>query len=118
MEALLRYRGRTVTAADVGVIKDLIARHPGESRRRLSARLCEAWNWRQPNGALRDMGGRGLMLALGRAGHIELPEIRKRPRNPLATRARPTTVEVDRRPLSSSLGDLGPLEFRQVRRTP
>ena len=118
METLLRYRGRSVTAADVRLIKELIARHPGESRRRLSARLCEAWNWRQPNGALRDMVCRGLMLALWRAGHIELPEIRKRPRNPLATRARPTTVEVDRRPLSSSLGDLGPLEFRQVRRTP
>jgi hypothetical protein len=118
MEALLRYRGRTVTAADVRLIKELVARHPGESRRRLSARLCEAWDWRQPNGELRDMVCRGLMLALWRAGHIELPEIRKRPRNPLATRARPTAVEVDRTLLCASLGDLGPLEFRQVRRTP
>jgi hypothetical protein len=117
MEALLRYRGRTVTAADVLFIKELIGRHPGESRRRLSARLCEAWDWRQPNGELRDMVCRGLMLALWRAGHIELPEIRKRPRNPLATRTQPTIVEVDRTPVCASLGDLGPLEFRQVRRT-
>lgn len=117
METLLRYRGRSVTAADVQFINELVARHVGESRRRLSARLCEAWEWRQPNGALRDMVARGLMLALWRAGHIELPQIRQRPCNPLVVRARPETVCVDRTPVCTSLRDLGPLEFRQVRRT-
>ena len=77
-----------------------IARHPGESRRRLSVRLCEAWGWRQPNGTLRDMVCRGLMLALWRAGLIELPEVRKRPCNPLAKRVRPTHGEVDRTPIA------------------
>jgi hypothetical protein len=118
MEPLLRYRGRAVTAADVQFINELIARHPQESRRRLSQKLCEAWDWRQSNGALRDMVCRGLMLALWRAGHIELPEIKKRPCNPLATRVRPQPAEVDRTPLCGSLRELGPLEFRQVRRTP
>src|SRR5271154_102203 len=118
METLLRYRGRAVTRDDVHQIRALVAAHPQQSRRALSETLCSAWDWRQANGALRDMVCRGLMLALWRAGHIELPEIRKRPRNPLATRARPTTMEADRTPLCSSLGDLGPLEFRQVRRTP
>lgn len=118
METLLRYRGRPVTAADVRFITELIARHAGESRRRLSARLCEAWEWRQPNGALRDMVARGLMLALWRAGHIELPQIRQRPCNPLVARVRPETVGVDRTPVCTSLRELGPLEFRQVRRTP
>lgn len=118
METLLRYRGRSVSAADVGFIKDLIARHPAESRRRLSVLLCEAWNWRQLNGSLRDMVCRGLMLALWRAGHIELPEVRKRPRNPLAIRVQPTVMEIDRTPVRMSLRDLGALEFRQVRRTP
>jgi hypothetical protein len=118
MEALLRYRGRTVSAADVEFINALIARHPDESRRRLSAKLCEAWNWRQSNGALRDMVCRGLMLALWRAGHIQLPEIQKRPRNPLAVRGQPEWLEVDRTPVCMSLRELGPLQFRQVRRTP
>lgn len=117
METLLRYRGRSVTAADVRFINELVARHAGESRRRLSARLCEAWGWRQPNGALRDMVARGLMLALWRAGHIELPQIRQRPCNPLVVRVRPETVCVDRTPVCTSLRGLGPLEFRQVRRT-
>lgn len=118
METLLRYRGRPVTAADVRFINELISRHAGESRRRLSARLCEAWEWRQANGALRDMVARGLMLALWRAGHIELPQIRQRPCNPLVSRVRPETVGVDRTPVCTSLRELGPLEFRQVRRTP
>jgi hypothetical protein len=118
METLLRYRGRTVTAADVQFIKELIAGHPGKSRRQLSTKLCEAWDWRQSNGTLRDMVCRGLMLALWRAGHIELPEVRKRPCNPLAARVRPPAMEVDRAPVCASLRDLGPLEFRQVRRTP
>lgn len=118
MEPLLRYRGRAVTGADVQFINELIARHPGDSRRRLSEKLCEAWSWRQSNGALRDMVCRGMMLALWRGGHIELPAVRKRPCNPLAARARPTRIEVDRTLVRLSLRELGPLEFRQVRRTP
>ncbi|MGH8291706.1 MAG: DUF4338 domain-containing protein [Steroidobacteraceae bacterium] len=117
MEALLRYRGRSVTRADVHFIRELIAAWPGESRRRLSQRLCEAWEWRQANGAPRDMVARGLMLALARAGHIELPAVRMRPKNPLAVRVRPGSVEVDRTPVSGSLRELGALQFRQVRRT-
>lgn len=118
MEPLLRYRGRAVTGADVQFINELIGRHPTQSRRRLSETLCEAWGWRQSNGALRDMVCRGMMLALWRGGHIELPAVRKRPCNPLTARARPAPIEVDRTPVRGSLRELGPLEFRQVRRTP
>ena len=67
---LLRYRGRAVTDADVFFIRELIGAHPVSSRRALSEKLCEAWDWRQPNGALKDMVCRGLMLALHRAGNI------------------------------------------------
>ncbi len=54
-EVKIRYRGRTLTECDVDFIRDLIARHPEASRRALSKLLCEAWNWRQANGELRDM---------------------------------------------------------------
>ena len=84
MDVRLTYRGRAVTDADVAFIRQLIAAHPTASRRRLSKKLCQAWNWVQPNGALRDMVCRGLMLALHRAGHIELPPQRHIPPNPLA----------------------------------
>jgi len=71
--SLFAYRGRQVSTADIEFIRRLIAEHPRLSRRRLSAKLCQAWNWVQPNGRARDMVARSLMLALHRAGHIELP---------------------------------------------
>lgn len=117
MGIVLKHRGRQVTEADVEQIKELIAAHPRASRRALSKELCEVWGWVQPNGSPRDMVCRSLMLELHRAGHIELPPVRMRPPNPLARRKRPAAVEVDSRPLRSTLGELGPLEVRQVRRT-
>lgn len=118
MEVVLRYRGREVTPAEVQFIRELIAAHPRASRRRLSDLLCEAWNWRQENGSLRSMVCRGLMLALHRAGHIELPPVRWKNPNPMLTRCQPQAVQVDRTPVSGTLRDLGPLRFYQVRRTP
>lgn len=118
LTTLLRYRGRDITASDAQFVRDLIARHPEQSRKRLSRTLCEAWNWRQANGALRDMVCRGLMLALHRAGHIELPPVRFVPPNPFLVKARPESIEVDTSPLETSLAELGSLIFRQVRREP
>src|SRR5512145_2442044 len=118
MDEVLRHRGRVVTTSDVAGIKALIARHPGSSRRKLSEQLCVEWNWRQPNGALRDMVCRGLMLALDRAGHIELPPVRHRPPNPFLERRPPEEVELDDSPLCCALSELGPLTLGQVRRTP
>jgi hypothetical protein len=72
-----RYRGRAVTAEDIVFIRQFIADNPSMSRRKLSAQLCEAWQWKQINGALCDMVCRGLLLMLHRAGEIELPAIRQ-----------------------------------------
>jgi hypothetical protein len=120
MDAGLRYRGREVTAADVVFISELIARYPTDSRRALSKKLCESWNWRQTNGALRDMVCRGLLLQLHRSGYIQLPPVRKVPRNPFVERRKPraSEVAVDTTPLAVALSQLRPLEFLQVRRTP
>jgi len=117
MTVVLRYRGREVSVEDVAFIRDLIARHPGLSRRGLSQELCRAWDWRQENGALRDMVCRGLMLALHRAGHVELPPVRQRPPNPFVTRARPSPVAVESTPIRGPLSELRPLSFQKVRRT-
>jgi hypothetical protein len=121
MEIILSHRGRVITDSDLVFIRQLIADNPSASRRRLSQKLCEAWNWRQANGALRDMVCRSLMLALHRAGHIELPPVRQIPRNPLARRSaerrKPIPALVDTTPLEAHLADIRPLEFHQVRHT-
>lgn len=116
-EIVLEYRGRRVTPPAVRFIRELIAEHPEASRRRLSILLCEAWDWRQANGQLRDMVCRSLMLELHRAGHIELPAVRCRPPNNAIARARVAWEGVDRTPIEGSLDDLGALELRLVRRT-
>ncbi len=121
MDSVIRFRGRDYGSAEIESIRQLIATHPGLSRRRLSARLCHAWNWVQPNGQPRDMVARSLMLELHRAGHIELPAKRVSPPNNAtahgrAASARPES-ELATAPLDCSLSHLRPLEIRQVRRT-
>ncbi|MBI4524919.1 MAG: DUF4338 domain-containing protein [Deltaproteobacteria bacterium] len=119
MEAILKHRGRTISEDEVAFIRKLIAEHPAASRRALSRKLCEAWEWRQPNGALREMVCRGLMLKLHRLGLIELPPVRHVNPNPLSRRAterqRPVLALVDTTPLCAPLGEIRPLKFRQVR---
>jgi hypothetical protein len=117
MEALLTYRGNRITQEDVVFIRGLMAQNPGASRWSLSRKLCQVWNWRQTNGALRDMICRGLMLALQRAGYIELPAKKRNPLNPLLYREKPATVFIDPDPIEGSLSSILPLEIRQVRRT-
>jgi Domain of unknown function (DUF4338) len=117
MPAEWRYRGRAVTAEDILFIRAFIAAHPDASRRRLSAILCEAWQWKQANGALCDMICRGLLLMLHRAGEIELPAVRQTSLNPFVRRERPQPPLIDRTPVSGSLSQLGPIELTQVRRT-
>jgi hypothetical protein len=118
MGVKLRYQGRDVTDSDIAFIGELIAGHPGASRRALSKLLCEAWDWRQANGELRDMVCRGLMLALHRAGLVELPPVRQVPPNNVVAHRRPQRVLTERTPLCTSLQEIRPLEIVQVRRQP
>jgi hypothetical protein len=115
--AEIRYRGREILEKDILYIRTLIEQYPKESRRKLSARICEAWQWRQANGALRDMVCRGMLLKLERAGQIALPPVTYVRHNPLAHRARPEPVLIDKTPIEDRLRTLQPLEFEQVRRT-
>jgi hypothetical protein len=112
-----RYRGRDITADDIASIRRLIAENPSSSRRRLSEKLCEAWQWKQANGALRAMVCRGLLLMLDRAGEIELPPIRFKTLNPFLRREAPAPMLIDMSPIAGPLTELRPVELQQVRRT-
>ena len=112
------YRGRSITSQEIAFIRQLISDRPELSRWKLSRELCQAWQWKQANGALRDMVCRGLLLLLHRAGEIELPPVRRMVRNRIAERARPARVGMEEYPRRESLGELQPLQFVQVRRSP
>lgn len=116
-DVLLSFRGRLIREADGVFLRELIRQNPGLTRRRLSVRVCAAWNWVQPNGQPRDMVCRGLLLALHRAGQIELPAKRQSPPNNAIRHRRVAQVApLDTGPIVGSLASLGLLEIRQVRR--
>jgi hypothetical protein len=116
METVLTYRGKAVSREDVVFIRSLIAQNPLDSRRKLSGKLCEAWNWVQANGQPRDMVCRSLMLELERAGFIELPQKKQNPSNPLAVRKKPDPPCIDQSPMEGVLSGLPAPVIRQVRR--
>jgi hypothetical protein len=118
MDAIVTYRGRSVTSDDVAFIRHLIGTHAEDSRRALSIRLCNAWKWVQPNGHPRDMVCRGLLLMLHRAGHITLPPARcKCIGRRAVTGIRTIRRDVDEAPVTGTVKDLQPLEIMLVRRT-
>lgn len=118
MSTLITFRGRSITGQDVTFIRELIAAHPENHRAGLSRQLCQAWDWRQPNGQLKDMICRSLLLRLDREGHITLPPPTQCRPNPFLNRRPPAPVEIDSSPIVSSVKELGPaISLRQVRRT-
>lgn len=114
---LLTFRGREIRQAEVDFLRQLIAENPALSRRALSARVCQVWNWVQPNGQLRDMVCRSLMLRLHREGYIELPAPKRQTiNNAIRHRQVREVAPVDQTPIEGSLSALGPLQVRLVRR--
>jgi Domain of unknown function (DUF4338) len=116
-EVYLRFRGREIREPELTFVRELISQNPKASRCALSVKVCEHWNWTQPNGQLRDQVCRSLMLALHRAGHIQLPETRRKVVNNAILHQRVSQLEFcDTSPIEGSLASLGALEIRLVRR--
>lgn len=116
-DVLLTFRGRSIGPSEVIFLRELIAQHSQLSRRQLSVKVCQAWNWVQPNGQPRDMICRSLLLALHRAGHIELPAKRQSPpNNAIAHRRVSAVAPYDTTSIQGTLAALGPLAIRLVRR--
>jgi hypothetical protein len=68
-----RYSGRTFTREDIEQVRALIGANPQANRQQLSYRVCEHFDWRKPDGSLKDMSCRVALLRLHREGLIELP---------------------------------------------
>jgi len=88
-------QGRQVRPEDVALIRDWLQAHPDANRTRLSPQLCEAWNWRNGAGRLKDMAARSLLLKLEARGEIQLPPRRTASVNHLRNRS---AVDVQHEP--------------------
>jgi hypothetical protein len=119
MNVPLTYRKRVITQSDLSFIKKVIDDYRSEGRSAISRRLCEAWDWRQANGQLKDGVCRGLLLHLERNQLVTLPpRIIDNNNNALRRRKTPATFNFQPTPITVALGDLASIELRQVRRTP
>ncbi len=118
MEEWIRYRGKNYTLREINEIREIVIAYRDRSRRFISQEICRRWGWRQPNGVLKDMICRGLLLQLEARGFIELPPRKKNPHNPLSRHQKPEIVEVDQTPHVGKLSHLRPIELIVVRRTP
>lgn len=117
MELDIVYRGRKVTPKDISFIRALISDNPTKSRWFISRELCQLWNWRQQNGALKDMVCRGLLLKLESVDLIALPARKRITNNPFLNRKSPEIVKVDQTPIVCKIGDIQPIELRSVRKS-
>ena len=102
-------QGRVIRPADVESIRSLLAENPGATRYKVSRLLCRLWDWRDPNGHVKDMAARSLLFKLSERGWITLPAKRRESPN----RMRHKTVcwvDHDRDLVASSLAELIPLQ--------
>ena len=116
METILTYRRRSVSEDDIKTIKSVINEFPNGSRRFISQEICRIWDWRQPNGVLKDMVCRSLLLLLESKGLIQLPPRKCTPNNPLANRKKPEKVQIDQTPIEVNLTDIS-VTLVQIRKT-
>ncbi len=86
-EQLYHIRGRQIDRKTIDFIKQQIPTYWDKGRSALSRSLCEQWNWRQPNGRLKDRACRVLLLKLEEKGEITLP-----PRRSVVCRTRSRQV--------------------------
>ncbi len=114
-------QGRTLSSADLSLVRALIAQHPDWHRTALSLHLCEWWDWRNAVGRLKDMAARALLLKLQARGLIQLPPPQKRTRRPCAQA--PLVLPPERRPdwpppIQGSLASLQPVSLALAQSQP
>jgi hypothetical protein len=66
-------RNRRLLQSDLDTIRELIESEGSLGRTHLSRRLCRLWEWRQLNGAYREIACRDLLRQLERRGLVRLP---------------------------------------------
>jgi hypothetical protein len=68
--------GKLLDLDDLAMIRRIIDSDPSATRAQISRDVCLAWSWFKPDGCLKDMSCRVLLLKLYRSGLVTLPEPR------------------------------------------
>jgi len=117
VDATCIIQGRTIGPDEIASIQGLRAEHPQCSRYQLSRWLCQLWDWRDPQGQIKDMAARSLLLKLHDRGWIALPAKRRASPNRMHHK-RVARVDHATEPIHAPLGELLPLEIHELSRYP
>ena len=72
-------RGRHFVGGELLRIRAIVQGSPQAHRFELSKKVCEALDWRQPNGRLKDRACRDVLARLHALGFLRLPPLRRAP---------------------------------------
>ena len=108
-------RKRTITKANLEAIQTTVSEHWDKGRTQISEILCRKLDWVQPNGRLKNMACREVLLTLKRKGLITLPP-RFNSANNERNRSIPV-VEIEQTPLQGKPSEFQPVRLQLVRNT-
>jgi SRSO17 transposase len=118
MQIQLEIRGRSITDADIVLIRSLIDRYSNQSRAFLAKKLTERWKWYQLNGRLKDRACRDILSVLEAKNLINLPPLRARANRPQNShKLLDPPVKIDSSLIQGNVSAFKPFVFKMVSQT-
>ena len=109
-------RGRFIGPEELETIRHFVQLYWNKGRTEISKALCRHWDWKQPNGWLKDRACRDILLTLSRQGAIELPAGRH-PGPGGKKIVQSQRMLFDAIPLEGAVSEFGSLTLTMVRKT-
>ena len=106
---------REIGPHELALIRELIQSEGDRGRTYISKQLCQQWDWRLPNGQLRDIACRDLLRRLERRGLIQLPPPLRAARRVGYKNKTSLPSDFVATPLCQSLGDFSAIDIDMVR---
>ncbi len=115
MAITLKILKREIGPQELALIKGLIKTTGSQGRTHISKQLCEHWDWRLPNGQLRDIACRDLLRRLEKRGLIQLPPPLHPSRRPGYKNKTSLPKDFKTTPLTHSLKFFSTIDISMVR---
>jgi hypothetical protein len=115
VERSLTILKQEIGADELSLIRELIQTLGERGRSYISKQLCQLWDWRLPNGRLRDIACRDLLRRLEQRGLIQLPPPLRAARRPGYKNTTCLPSDFVATPLCQSLADFSAIKMAMVR---
>lgn len=110
-------RDRYIGPEELATVREFVSLYWHKGRTEISKALCRHWDWKQPNGLLKDRACREILLKLHRQGNIELPP-RRYHYQPVGKKSVPSQkLLFEACPVEGQISQFGSLTFSMVRKT-